>query len=120
MPVDQNWYLLLEFDFDPDALNCPTHDLIDVFRECLAPEWAVSIRPVGIPAHWAPHVAVMSFPSLASDPMGIAADTISVIEKQVRDCGVGSTLSFSGITIEPRPVSDVRWAPSVRGTARAA
>ena len=120
MPVDQNWYLLLSFDFDPDALNCSTHDLIDVFRECLPPEWAVSIRPVGIPQHWAPHVAVMSFPSLSCDPVEIATDMISTINKQVENCDVGPSMVFSGVTIEPRPVSDVRWAPAVRGIAKAA
>jgi hypothetical protein len=120
MPVDQNWYLLLEFDFDPDALKCSTHDLIDVFRECLPPEWAVSVRPVGIPKHWAPHVAVMSFSSLSSDPLEIVTYMVSIINKQVESCGVGPSLAFSGVTIEPRPVSNVRWAPAVRGTAKVA
>jgi hypothetical protein len=120
MPVDQNWYLLLCFDFDPDALKCPTHDLIDVFRECLSPDWAVSLRPVGIVAHWAPHVAVMTFSSLTCDPVEIATDMISLINKQVENCDVGQTMVFSGLTIEPRPVSNVSWAPSVRGTARVA
>jgi hypothetical protein len=119
MPVDHNWYLLLCFDFDPDALKCSTHDLIDVFRECLPPAWAVSVRPTGIPGHWSSHVAVMTFPEMHRDPIEIATDTISIISKQAESCGVCS-LVFSGVTIEPRPVSNVAWAPSVRGTAKVA